>query len=109
MNWQEKRTKGTIIQDCINRNPQGYGQIDMAVMAERFLSEYPQYQGHFDKHIKVRVNKNVRTKMGQAFVAGDITIGAWCVSEVIGRYFCAVSWRNGCVETAVNPEEVTVY
>lgn len=40
------------------------------------VKQYPQYAGHFAGYRLARMRKNVRTKMGQAFVAGEYVIAA---------------------------------
>lgn len=57
--------------------------------ADVFHRPYPQYVGHFDGYVAVRVTEPVRTKMGQAFEAGDFTIATKRDGE-----WTAYSWRN---------------
>lgn len=42
--------------------------------AEAKVAQYPQYRGHFDNYVLVRVRKRIRTKMGVAFEAGEVSI-----------------------------------
>lgn len=42
--------------------------------AETTHREFPQYEGHWDGWIPVRVVRTVRTKMGVAFLAGDVSL-----------------------------------
>lgn len=69
--------------------------------ADVFHRPYPQYVGHFDAYVVVRVTRNVRTKMGQAFKKGDLTIGAPRQGDAYGdSCWTLYSWRNG-IDTAV--------
>ena len=102
MDWQTKVAHGSLIQRMVNGNPSLYRATDMSAMAERVEvgQGYMQYVGHFDWWFKVRVNKDVTTKMGQAFKAGDVTIGTF--SELEGqKRLCVMSWRNGYVSTII--------
>jgi len=100
--WKRRVEFGTIAQETFNENMY-YRATDMSALAELELAEvqgHKQYVGHFDWWFKVRVNKDVTTKMGQAFKAGDVTIGTF--SELEGqKRLCVMSWRNGYVSTII--------
>jgi len=46
----------------------------LKTLAARAVAQYPQYAGHFDGYVAVRIKRDVRTKMGLAFEKGEIAI-----------------------------------
>ena len=40
------------------------------------MARYPQYANHFDDFVLVKIKKNIRTKMGFAFLKDEVTIAA---------------------------------
>lgn len=72
--------------------------------AERAHAQYPQYDVHWrdPKWRLARVTKRVRTKMGLAFEAGDVTIAHEREDEE-GEWVTAYSLRNEC-DTSIDPK-----
>jgi hypothetical protein len=61
----------------------------------QMMAKWPQYKGHFDDYILVQVNlKDVKTKMGLAFSAGEVTIAKPVPHEDGGRVLW--SFKNQC-------------
>lgn len=56
--------------------------------------KYPQYAGHWDGFKLVRVKKNIRTKMGIAFVKGEVSIAQDATKNLLPKYAEEVA---GCV------------
>ena len=70
---------------------------DIAAIAAWQHSQYPQYKGYWDgpEWVLVRVTRNVRTKLGQAFTKGEIALAKPDVLE--GKpVWCAYSLNNHC-------------
>lgn len=38
------------------------------------IRHWPQYRGHFDNYVLVRICKNVKSKLGQSFVQDELAI-----------------------------------
>ena len=79
----------------------------IAAEAQRAHARWPQYAGHWetDEWRVVRVTRRVRTKLGVAFEAGDLTIlRIEPPDERFGlpALHMAYSWRNRC-DTAIRP------
>ena len=45
------------------------------------VQQYPQYRGHFNEYVLVRVLDDVKTKMGQAFSKGEVAIALSVIYE----------------------------
>lgn len=82
---------------------------DMRMLAEAIvvgLGGYEQYNGHWAEFAPIRIVRKVRTKMGVAFEAGDITLGKWETCEWDNtKRIVAFSFRN-CVDTVIRPDYV---
>ena len=110
MNWKQKKFTGWMIQE-VQLNRDFYSAEEMSWMAEGFMLDegYAQYEGHYDGWERVRVTRDVRTKMGQAFLADDVTVGKKEESaEFRTPGYVVFSWRNGFVDTVVSVESVEV-
>lgn len=62
--------------------------------AAESMAKYKQYDGHFDDYILVKVNKDVKTKMGLAFSKDEVTIAKNEPHELGGRVLW--SFKNNC-------------
>lgn len=73
---------------------------DIEILKQRAaaaVAQYPQYTGHFVNYRLCRVKRTIRTKMGVAFVAGDLAIAAPTSRGIIGdRYYTVWSSLNHC-------------
>jgi len=73
-------------------------------LAERRVNveRFPQYSGHFDGFEVVRVTSSVSTKAGEAFKAGDLSLGRWEEPNEDRPFgaWVVFSFRNG-VDTSV--------
>lgn len=83
----------------------------MAVIAEEAVDaeRYPHYRGKFDRNVRVRVKRNVTTKMGIAFVKGEISIGE-LRDPIVGegnREWTVFSWRNA-IGTILDSKDVEI-
>lgn len=84
----------------------------LIAMADKQNSAYPQYAGHFDSYRLVRISRDYRTKMGLAFVKGEIAIASPIVEVIRGgpfegeQAFTVYSTRNEC-NTSVRAKFVT--
>lgn len=71
------------------------------------MSRYPQYAGHFDNYRMVRIKRDVRTKMGLAFRAGEIAIAAPTARLGIpGERFVTVWSFSNQIDTSVRAHDV---
>jgi len=83
----------------------------LIVAAKERVKEYPQYLGHFDGYILIRIKKDVRTKMGLAFRKGELAIAKPVGVEILGRrkgldqWATAFSISNG-VDTSISARAV---
>lgn len=78
-------------------------QIENVILeAEKALAKYPQYADHFrtPDWKPVRIKRDVRTKFGLAFAAGDVTLAR---SRDDHRNWFAWSFRN-TIDTSIEPE-----
>lgn len=76
--------------------------------AIHYSAPYPQYDGAFDDMVPVRVTRRVRTKMGVAFRAGDVSVAEPDVEpadEWSGPSRTVWSVRNG-IKTLIAAEHV---
>jgi hypothetical protein len=108
MNWTTRRYEGLVAQEGFNCYVPTVEQV--REIAEAILSEYPQYADFWNDHALVRINRNIKTKMGQAFLKDDITIGKLETLEnhpVLGNVTRATvfSFRNTC-NTIISPAYV---
>lgn len=98
---QAERARQAKIQEMLNSRHERNGKTDKRTLkfyAGQLLSEYPQYNGYWDSDEwqPCIVKRDVITKMGEAFKAGDITL-------VKTFNFCgafsqtAFSFRNACL------------
>jgi hypothetical protein len=72
--------------------------------AEADHASYPQYAGHWNGWVLVEVTKVIKTKMGQAFRKGEMSIakretegelaGTWTVYSISNRCDTAVNAKN---------------
>ena len=69
-------------------------------------TEYPQYAGHFDGYVVVRVTKDVTTKAGLAFHAGQLAIANPTKSTSGGLSYMTVYSFLNKVDTSVRAVEV---
>lgn len=46
----------------------------LKIAAAAQVQQYPQYHDHFDKYVLARVRKNVKSKMGRAFVKDELVL-----------------------------------
>jgi hypothetical protein len=88
-------------------------KTELKTLAAAQVAQYPQYAGHFDGYVLVKVKKTVKTKMGLAFESGEVAI-AKPTTETIedGRYkgkqtMTVWSIRNKC-DTSVFAADVEV-
>ncbi len=72
-------------------------------------AQWPQYKGHFENYILVRVLKTIRTKMGVAFHKGEVTIAepAFEPDATYGNNRTVYSFRNQ-IKTVIAEYEVEV-
>lgn len=77
-------------------------------------AKYPQYQGHFDQYILVRIKRRLKTKMGVAFEAGELAIAQASVKVADefcfqpGKKFRTVYSLSNQVDTSIPESAVTV-
>lgn len=70
--------------------------------AESQLSAYPQYKGHWNNWVVVKVLKTIKTKLGVAFHAGDLVLANPILrtNEYVRRnpkrFVTCYSFRNQC-------------
>jgi len=81
-------------QDDVNLIGPSAGVI--ARIAAQAHDQYPQYEGHWDGWTRYRIRHRIVTKMGEAFLPGDIVIG-----HHDGGHLIAYSIRNG-IDTAIS-------
>lgn len=85
----------------------------MAALAEGRVdsTKHPQYRGHWsgDEWVRVRIKRNVTTKMGRAFDKGEVTIGR--VSDLDDgddrEFFTCFSWKNS-MDTLLLAKDVEI-
>ena len=65
-------------------------------------TQYPQYVGHWDDFKLVRVKKTIKTKLGLAFVAGEVSIAK---QEGTFKDVTVYSKRNG-IDTLVDVKKI---
>lgn len=120
---RKDRTFGALEQSRINtglqawldgRGPYGDRTLELVAAAaeERVDAErFPQYRGHFAGWCVVRVTRSVKTKMGQAFLAGDLTIAKYQPRDErydLPAYWAAFSFRNGATTSVgLDVEEIS--
>lgn len=88
----EKERHNNKVQEMLNVRFRRNGYVPEFVLryyAEKLsgVEKYPQYRNHFDAWTMKAVDRAVRTKSGQAFKRGDITL-----TNGQGVYY---SYRNG--------------
>lgn len=80
------------------------------LIAEQKHAQYPQYRGHWDGWKLCVVTKNQKTKLGNAFYAGEIAM--YNPNEIRthenGTFYTVYSVNNG-VDTSVNAKNVKVF
>ena len=73
-------------------------------MAEQQLAQYPQYRGHWNGWQRVRVTRDLKTKLGLAFRAGDVVLmnptSIHTSPNVRGEFVMCYSFRNK-VDTSI--------
>jgi hypothetical protein len=82
--------------------------------AQKQVEQFPQYREYFDGWVEVKIHSDVKTKLGQAFVQGELSIAKPEIRKVIGiksrtpRMFMTVwSFINKCA-TSVRFEDVEI-
>lgn len=87
---------------------------ELIAQANEQNARWSQYQGYFDGFVRVTVKRDLRTKMGQAFLRGDVCIARPGVetSDEYSRYpgttwMSVYSFRNGIV-TSIRARDVEV-
>lgn len=74
----------------------------LKMLAASQVAKYPQYAGHFDNYRLARIKRDIRTKMGLAFIRGEYVIAVerkaevWNGVEVLPAGVTAWSRRNSC-------------
>lgn len=67
------------------------------------VAQYPQYKGHFDTYRLARMRRNVRTKMGLAFVIDEYVIA----DPQVRADGCICAWsRANHVDTIIRPADL---
>lgn len=74
--------------------------------AHETLAAYPQYDGYFDDAVLVTVTSEVKTKMGVAFTAGEVSIAARNQYVEDETDFVTVWSRSNRVNTSVPARKV---
>lgn len=83
----------------------------LAILKQRAAKQvemWPQYAHHFDKYVLCRIKRDIRTKMGTAFLKGETSI---CRPQkgfgMLGGYQTVDVWsmRNG-VDTSLSASDV---
>lgn len=105
------RIAGAAVQDRINQDLElTFAKLEAAAELRVDATRFPQYRGHFAGWKVVRVPRTIRTKMGLAFEAGDLTIACWQPRnerhDTPATWF-AFSFRDGCT-TAIGRSVVEV-
>jgi hypothetical protein len=75
------------------------------------VAEYPQYAGHFDGYVLVRIVKPQRTKMGVAFTLNEIAIARPDVRTIsegrfTGRKMRTVWSMHNKIDTSIPASDV---
>lgn len=74
-----EQERGARLQEVVNDDHKTGDLIlaELRSMAEdrAGAERFPQYRGHFDEWVLVRISRTIETKLGVAFVAGDVTLG----------------------------------
>lgn len=96
MDFREMKAEQAAHQEWVN-TAYGYGlATDDSIRdeIEQTHKEWPQYANHWDGWVLVRITQDITTKAGQAFKAGDITLGH--KQELFGYdwYWHVFSFRN---------------
>lgn len=73
-------------------------------IAQEQNAAFPQYAGHFDAYVLVRMKRTVHTKMGMAFMRGEMAIASPMTRE---GYRTVYSIRNR-VDTSVPESSVSI-
>ena len=107
MDWKTRTRLGVQFQEIVNRFTKDYTPSGLKMTAENTMLErgYPQYRGYFDGWVKMRIKRDIRTKMGKAFLKNDITIGKLVELEGQWRRLDVMSWRNGSSVTGIRAED----
>ena len=75
------------------------------------VSNYPQYAGHFDNYVLIKIKKDIKSKLGISFKAGELAIAAPGVREFKDsagknrKMVTAWSTRNE-IDTSINFKDV---
>ena len=64
--------------------------------AARQMAPYPQYNGHFDNYVLVRIDRDIRTKLGLAFEKNEYAIMAPDRFPSLSNYVPVWSMLNSC-------------
>ena len=80
--------------------------------AEQATAKYPQYRGKWNDHKLVRVKRTIKTKLGVAFVAGEVTVAQDATVGLQPQYQeevkgCVSAWskRNG-IDTLLKLKDI---
>jgi len=79
---------------------------NLIALADVQNADYPQYKGHFDNYVLVRLKKTIKTKMGTAFTANELGI-ARPLDPKEPKWITVYSFHNKC-NTSVRAEDVEV-
>lgn len=64
--------------------------------AEKQMALFPQYVGKFDRRVLVRIDRDITTKSGLAFSAGEYAMMRPDMFPAMSSYTDVWSMRNGC-------------
>lgn len=80
--------------------------------AEQATAKFPQYRGKWDGHKLIRVKRTIKTKLGVAFVAGELTVAQDATLGLQPKYQdevkgCVSAWskRNG-IDTILKLKDI---
>lgn len=60
------------------------------------MAQYPQYKCHFDNYVLVRIDRDIGTKLGLAFKAGEYAIMPPDLFPSLSNYTLVWSMLNSC-------------
>ena len=80
--------------------------------AEQQVQRYPQYKGHFDDYVLVRVRRNIKTKMGLSFIKDELTIANPKIhcpefGPLVNVPFVTVWSSRNAIDTSIKKKDVT--
>ncbi len=62
--------------------------------AEQATSQYPQYRGHWNECKLVRIKRTIKTKLGVAFIKGEVSVAQDAGKGLLPQYAAELA---GCV------------